>query len=268
MHWMVIVAASSAADLIGAGLSWTCVNDTVMGGVSQSEARLEDGALSFAGELSLEQNGGFTSVRSLPGDLDLAGVTGFRLRMVGDGRTYDFTARRSDVPIRGGSYRVPIETVAGEEIVVEVGLTSFSATSFGRPLSGAPSLAAAPERIESIGFLLADKQPGAFSLEVRAIEPLTEPLPEPVAVSDQTGVVTTFIRAIERGVPVFNRGEPAVCAAIYQTAVESALLMAGSALSDADRAVLTAALQVAASQGAVEAAWTLRRAMDTVLAGL
>ena len=187
---------------------------------------------------------------------------------MGDGRTYSFTARRSDVPIRGGSYRVPIETVAGEEVVVEVGLDAFAATAFGRPIAGAPALSLSPERIDSVGFLLADKQPGMFALEVRAIEPITGPIESAAAaVPDRAGVVTTFGRAIERGVPVFNRGEPALCAAIYQTAIESTLLLAGGALSASERAVLMAALQAAAAQGPTEAAWTLRRAMDSVLAG-
>ena len=111
MQWMVWMAVSNAAELVSAGLDWFCVNDTVMGGVSQSSVRQGDDGVVFSGTLSLEQNGGFTSIRSQPSELSLDGTTGFRLRLRGDGRTYDFTARRDDVPIRGGSYRVPVQTV-------------------------------------------------------------------------------------------------------------------------------------------------------------
>ena len=174
MHWMVWMAVSNAAELVGAGLDWFCVNDTVMGGVSQSRVQQDNDAVVFSGTLSLEQNGGFTSIRSQASDLSLEGTTGFRLRLRGDGRTYDFTARRDDVPIRGGSYQVPVQTVADEEVVVEVSLSQFTATTYGRPLASAPPLALAPERIASVGFLLADKQPGPFSLTVLSIEPIRD----------------------------------------------------------------------------------------------
>ena len=43
---------------------WQVVNDSVMGGISTSEVvEKRAGAVSFRGELSLENNGGFTSAR-------------------------------------------------------------------------------------------------------------------------------------------------------------------------------------------------------------
>ena len=43
---------------------WTAVNDGVMGGVSRGGAKLIDGSLHFRGILSLDNNGGFSSIRS------------------------------------------------------------------------------------------------------------------------------------------------------------------------------------------------------------
>lgn len=260
MLWMVMMVSALAADLVAQDLQWRCVNDTVMGGVSSSRIEPDGEALRFSGTLSLDNNGGFTSVRTDPAELSLAGVAGFRVRVVGDGRAYDFTVRRSDVPIRGGSYRVRIETTAGEEQTFELPLSAFQATAFGRPIS-APPLAAAPERISSVGFLLADKQPGAFALEIRGIEPYTAPLPE----AARGPVLASLARAIERGVPVYNAGDHGRCAAIYQTALESVLLLSPDALTDAERAVLLQALSQAAQQDETGAAWTLRYAMDALL---
>jgi monofunctional biosynthetic peptidoglycan transglycosylase len=45
---------------------WQIVNDAVMGGVSDGEFRLAKGVAIFSGNISLENNGGFASVRSLP----------------------------------------------------------------------------------------------------------------------------------------------------------------------------------------------------------
>jgi monofunctional biosynthetic peptidoglycan transglycosylase len=50
-------------------LKWQAVNDGVMGGVSDGQFRVtEEKTLEFFGTLSLENNGGFTSVRTQPVD--------------------------------------------------------------------------------------------------------------------------------------------------------------------------------------------------------
>ena len=55
--------------------SWTSVNDGVMGGISRGGfKRTEQKTLLFSGELSLENNGGFASIRTKPRTLNLAGA--------------------------------------------------------------------------------------------------------------------------------------------------------------------------------------------------
>ena len=82
--------------------AWQVVNDDVMGGVSASKFDVANGVASFRGALSLENHGGFASVRSLPARLDLADGDAFVVRVRGDGRRYKFTARTArtfDSPI-------------------------------------------------------------------------------------------------------------------------------------------------------------------------
>ena len=46
---------------------WGVVNDSVMGGISTSRfQQTDDGTLIFAGQLSMENNGGFVSLRNRP----------------------------------------------------------------------------------------------------------------------------------------------------------------------------------------------------------
>jgi hypothetical protein len=73
--------------------AWQVVNDDVMSGVSTNGFRLANGLAVFEGEVSLEDNGGFASVRSLPAHHDLAGCEAFVIRVRGDGRRYRLTAR-------------------------------------------------------------------------------------------------------------------------------------------------------------------------------
>ncbi len=241
-------------------LPWFVVNDTVMGGVSSSTVQVDDAVL-FTGELSLEQNGGFASMRAPlpPGALDEA--LALRLTLRGDGRRYDLTLRRSDVPLRAGSYRVQVDTKAQEETVVEVPLADFRPTSFGRRVDGAPALDAAPQRVNTIGVLLADKQPGPFSLEILSLEVLPGRAPRGPGHGD---LVVGLQRAVSAGVPRFNAGDAAGCAEIYTRALTE--LQGHPALTAGERGVLNEALKTASGQAPADAAWTLRGAIDTVLA--
>ena len=56
---------------------WQIVNDEVMGGVSAGEFRLAKGVAVFSGHISLENNGGFASVRSFPSQQSVNGCNAF-----------------------------------------------------------------------------------------------------------------------------------------------------------------------------------------------
>lgn len=145
---------------------WQVVNDGVMGGRSTSRVeRTADGTLRFSGNLSLENNGGFASMRSRPRTLGLSRNDSIRLRVKGDGRTYTFNLY---VPQRqmAFSYRTEFSTVAGQWTEVQLPLNKFVATSFGRVVRNATLV---PAQINSVGILLGDKKPGGFNIEIESI---------------------------------------------------------------------------------------------------
>jgi monofunctional biosynthetic peptidoglycan transglycosylase len=156
-----------------AAAAWQAVNDGVMGGVSDGRFRItERQTMEFYGTLSLENNGGFASVRSRPRRLELQAGDTLVARVRGDGREYQlnlYTAER----MMAFSYRTPVKTRAGEWIDVRALLDSFEATSFGRVLRGAGPVD--PRSVTSIGFLLAEKTPGPFALEVAWVNVLRSP---------------------------------------------------------------------------------------------
>ena len=90
------------------------VNDTVMGGVSEGQYTFTgDNTLLFRGNLSLDNNGGFASVRTRTADLDLAGYDAVAIRAKGDGRTYNFDLRTAS-PRMASAYRQSFDTRDGE----------------------------------------------------------------------------------------------------------------------------------------------------------
>ena len=158
---------------LDAAAEWQAVNDGVMGGVSDGRFRItERQTLEFYGTLSLENNGGFASVRSRPRTLGLQTGDTLVARVRGDGREYQLNLYPSG-RMTAFSYRAPVKTRSSEWIEVAVPLDRFEATSFGRVLRGEGPVD--PRSVTSIGFLLAEKTPGPFVLEVAWITVLRGP---------------------------------------------------------------------------------------------
>lgn len=245
---------------------WTVVNDTVMGGVSQSAfERTSEGNLRFYGQLSLENNGGFVSIRNQPAPLSLEDGSGIALRVKGDGRTY-YLDLRSNRQRMAGSFRAPFSTVENEWTDLVIPFENFVAQSFGRQL---PNVRLEPATITSIGFTLSDKKPGPFTLEVAYVKRIgtaatneSADAPLPIEALDPADRKRKLIElAIARGVPLFNEGNPAACAATYEVACTALLAMPDT--SDTVAASLRSALkEIETTNDASRKAWILRYALD------
>jgi uncharacterized surface protein with fasciclin (FAS1) repeats len=158
-------AADSNLEFDGGTQGWQTVLDGVMGGLSTGRIEAGDGGtMKFSGELSLENNGGFSQVRTSITEGRFAGARGLVLRVKGDGRTYQCDLRSSQLRLMAGAYQRTFPTVAGEWTEVELPLGEFVANSFGRRVRNAPELD--PATIESVGITLADKKEGPFMIEV------------------------------------------------------------------------------------------------------
>jgi monofunctional biosynthetic peptidoglycan transglycosylase len=147
---------------------WIAINDGVMGGISQSGLQLSPSATGiFNGHLSLENNGGFASIRRRSNDYHLKGCSGIMLNVKGDGRTYQFRVKTDD-QYDGIAYRTLFTTDAQNWQTLALPFNSFCASFRGRLIPNAPVLD--PKKIRQISFLLADKQQGAFCLEIASIK--------------------------------------------------------------------------------------------------
>ena len=143
---------------------WVAVNDGVMGGRSRGSPVVEEGVLTFSGVLSLENNGGFSSVRTVGRDFDFSDATAVVLRVRGDGRSYQLRLA-TDARFRGitVSYGGEFGTEAGQWTEVRVPLADLRPSAHGFALQGPPLDAA---RVRELGLLIGDKREGPFQLEV------------------------------------------------------------------------------------------------------
>lgn len=150
-----------------AQLDWRMVNDGVMGGISQSGMQVtKDGYGRFTGTVSLENNGGFASCRAYVDQFDLSSAKGVTLKFRGDGQVYDFRVRVSGRYSRV-SYKNTFDTVDGEWQTISLPWEDFVPSFRGRLLSDVPPISAGD--IREIGILIANKQEGAFQLDIDQI---------------------------------------------------------------------------------------------------
>ena len=155
-----------AFDGEDAATGWRTVLDGVMGGRSTGRIlATDDGTIVFDGATSLENNGGFSSMRTDVAEGACDGADAIRLIVKGDGRDYKLGVKG----YRGMSpegYWQSFPTVAGEWTEVVMPIRDLERQFMGRPLQGR----IAPEDIRAIEFYIYDKNAGDFRLEIDSIE--------------------------------------------------------------------------------------------------
>ncbi|MEL6260527.1 MAG: CIA30 family protein [Cyanobacteria bacterium J06626_6] len=159
---------------------WGALDDVVMGGVSQGRIFMstEPRHAVFAGNVSTENSGGFSSVRTqnFEPPFNLSDWLGLRLRIRGDGQRYKFILRNSagwDSP----AYIYGFDTVADTWISVDVPFSELVPTFRAKSVPGAAPFD--PARMVSLQLMLSkfeyDRQlnprfvPGSFALAVEYI---------------------------------------------------------------------------------------------------
>lgn len=145
---------------------WTRINDTVMGGLSESNLRVVDNIAYFEGQLSLKNNGGFASVRRM-GPISLqSGNTPIMLVINGDGRRYQLRLR-TNAGFDGVAYVATFPNNFQQWQTLSFTENDFVPQFRGRTVTSAPDLSFSD--VKQIGFMLADKQPGSFQLAIKGI---------------------------------------------------------------------------------------------------
>ena len=165
---MINSIATGAAIIMNMSTEpWYAINDDVMGGLSSGSMTVTGKRLHFHGELSLQNSGGFASVRRLVSE-DLAHCLGVRLTIQGDGRRYQLRLKQ-DRNLDGVAWRHEFST-DGSVQVIELKFPDFEPVIRGRLVKNAGTID--PAHIKQLGFLIADRLEGAFSLSIFKIEVL------------------------------------------------------------------------------------------------
>jgi uncharacterized protein YbjT (DUF2867 family) len=157
---------------------WGAVDDVVMGGVSESGIRMSTGFALFSGNVSIDNSGGFASVRTRNFDpsFNLSNYRGIELRVKGDGQRYKFFIR-TEPKWDGVGYAYSFDTIADQWLTVQIPFSDLVPIFRAKTVSDAAPID--PTQICSFQLMLSkfeyDKAlnphftPGLFSLEVKSI---------------------------------------------------------------------------------------------------
>lgn len=167
------IESTSIFDFTAAGSidGWYTQNDTVMGGVSKGTATWDAAQLVFAGDLSLDNNGGFTSLVS-PIDnaigTSLAKEPTLVIEATGDGKTYLVQLRLND----NTRYVQRFTTQAEQLLSYPMPLEEFQAVDWRlSAIADAPPLD--PSKVAQIAIYLVDKQTGLFTLAITSLRSIS-----------------------------------------------------------------------------------------------
>ena len=150
---------------------WMIVNDTVMGGRSEANLSLvkgEDEVFRFDGNLSLENNGGFASIRAVFPNQYFSEADHICIRVRGDGRKYQLRLRGGR-SLDGIAFSQSFTTKTEQWQQYTFKISEFTPTFRGRTLSNVRDIRS--DEIKQVTFMIADKREGSFQLDFTTIKP-------------------------------------------------------------------------------------------------
>lgn len=150
------------------GQYWSVTNDGVMGGLSRGNAWLSDSSVIFKGEVSLDNNGGFSSLRSSYNNLDLSGFNSAEVRLRASGLDFSITfakSRRFYIP----NFKHVIKLKSTEWEVVTFDLDQLKEYRIGNA-TGNTITPTDLKNLVGISFINEGKKEGPFVLEVDYIK--------------------------------------------------------------------------------------------------
>ncbi|MDW5290872.1 CIA30 family protein [Formosa sp. PL04] len=144
--------------------NWKIVDDVVMGGKSSGSFNLgEDGNGVFEGHVSLENNGGFSTVKYSFNTVRTKGFSKISFKVRGDGKSYQFRIKSKSS--NKYAYINYFNSTKGWETFT-ITLSEMYPTFKGRKLD-MPNYD--QDGIEEIAFLIGNKKAEDFKLEIESI---------------------------------------------------------------------------------------------------
>jgi len=172
---MATIPMSSSDSMINFGRAaggtqeWIMISDNVMGGITASNLAYTDSSMVLSGTISLENYGGFASVKTKFGRFDLSEYKGVRIRFKAANQRFAFTLENSrnwTQPNFKGEFGTAKANTWTETTIY---FKDFNEYQIGEPTGGKLDPAQL-KGIVRLGIITNEKKEGPFSLEVDYVE--------------------------------------------------------------------------------------------------
>jgi hypothetical protein len=148
---------------------WVLITDNVMGGLSKSEINYNTNSILLKGEISLDNFGGFASIRTKFSQFDLSQYEGVKIKFKSANQDFAFTLENSQNWTRPNYKNDFHSNKDGTREVATLYFKDFRETVIGQPTGKQLNL----EKLNNIvrlGIITTKKEEGPFSLEVDYIK--------------------------------------------------------------------------------------------------
>lgn len=151
-------------DFSAGPVGWTVEDDGVMGGLSKGRFEVnEEGHGVFSGDVSLDNNGGFSSVQYFFDPIDVSAFQTVCLRLKGDGKDYRFLVEAEK---RARHYYETSFATSGDWETVEIPLADLVPVRRGDRLD-LPNFPG--QTLAQIRLMIANARAESFRLEIERI---------------------------------------------------------------------------------------------------
>lgn len=148
---------------------WVMISDNIMGGVSSSKLEFNEDALKLSGDISLDNFGGFSSVKTKFKKVDLSAYKGIRIRHKSNNQKFAFTLEVTQnwtLPNYKGAFSNNQQL---EWEISTIYFKDFKEYQIGEPTGEKLNLGLL-QNIVRMGVITTEKKEGPFSLEIDYIE--------------------------------------------------------------------------------------------------
>lgn len=145
------------------GKGWYVVNDGVMGGLSKGLFSIKDNLAVFEGDVSTDNNGGFTMIQNRFKSVSTEKYSSFVIKLKGDGKSYQFRVKSDSN--QQFSYVYQFST-SGEWEEITIPFSSLEPRFRGRVLDLSNFDGT---KIEEIAFLIGNKRDESFKLSISSL---------------------------------------------------------------------------------------------------
>lgn len=148
---------------------WVLLSDNIMGGVTKSKIEYTSNSVLLSGNISLDNYGGFSSIRTKYKSVDLSQYNGIKIKFKSNNQKFAFTLEDNQNWTKPNYKREfsPKKDDTWEEMIIY--FKDFQEIVIGEP-TGNTMKAKSLKNIVRMGIMTYEKKEGPFSLEVDYIE--------------------------------------------------------------------------------------------------